>query len=80
MHTALLFKDEVELKDQPAKNETVDQQVQAGETLHQEGVHVHYYAAATYYITLRRINFFWILCTFKIKILAVTGKNLMVTR
>ena len=50
-HTALLFLDEVELKDQQAKNETVDQQVQAEETVHQlqEGVHVHYYGTATYY-------------------------------
>ena len=48
-HTALLFLGEVELKDQQAKNETVDQQVQAGETVHQEGVHVHYYGTATYY-------------------------------
>ena len=68
MHTALLL-DEVELKDQPAKNVTVDQQVQAGETVHQEGVHAHYYGAATYYITLRRIDLFWILCAVKIKIL-----------
>ena len=30
--TALRFLDEVELKDQQAKNETVDQQVQAGES------------------------------------------------
>ena len=45
-HTALLFKDEVELKDQQAKSETVDQQVQTGETVHQQGVHVHYYEAA----------------------------------
>ena len=32
-HTVLLFKDEVEPKDQQAKNETVDQQVQTGETV-----------------------------------------------
>ena len=34
-----LFLGEVELKDQQAKTETVDQQVQAGETVHQQGVH-----------------------------------------
>ena len=39
----------MELKDQQAQNEAVDQQVQAGETIHQQGVHVHYYGAATYY-------------------------------
>ena len=39
----------MELKDQQAKTETVDQQVQDGETVHQQGVHVHYYGAATYY-------------------------------
>ena len=60
------FLDEVELKDQQAKTETVDQQVQAGETVHQQGVHPHYYAA-TYYndcVTLRRIYIFWILRAF----------------
>ena len=60
----------MELKDQQAKNETVDQQVQAGETLHQQGVHVHCYGTATYYndcITVRRIGSFWILRAFKIK-------------
>ena len=41
-YTALLFLDEVELKDQQAKQETVDQQVQAGETVHQQGVRAHY--------------------------------------
>ena len=39
----------MELKDQQAKTETVDQQVQAGETVHQQGVHAHCYGAATYY-------------------------------
>ena len=42
------FLGEVELKDQQAKTVTVNQQVQTGETVHQQGVHVHYYAA-TYY-------------------------------
>ena len=59
--TALRFLDEVELKDQQAKNERVDQQVQAGERVHQQGVHVHCYGTATYYndcITVRRIGSF----------------------
>ena len=46
-YTALLFLGEVELKDQQAKTNTVDQQLQAGETVHQQGAH---YSAATYYI------------------------------
>ena len=36
------------MEDQQAKTETVDQQVQAGETVHQQGVHAHCYRAATY--------------------------------
>ena len=36
------------MEDQQAKSETVDQQVQAEETIHQQGVHVHYYGATTY--------------------------------
>ena len=39
----------MELKDQQAKTETVDQQVQAGETVHQQGVHAHCYGASAYY-------------------------------
>ena len=34
--------DEAEVKDQQTKMETVEQQVHAGETVHQQGVHVHY--------------------------------------
>ena len=36
------------MEDQQAKSEVVDQQVQTEGTVHQQGVHVHHYGAATY--------------------------------
>ena len=74
----------MELKDQQAKNETVDQQVQAGETVHQQGVHVHYYGAATYYndcITFPGgLTYFGFSVHLKSKYTTVTLKNLMATQ
>ena len=39
--------DKVEVKDQPAKNETVDLHVQAGDTVQQQGMY-NCYASATF--------------------------------
>ena len=40
--------DEVEVKDNQTRIETMGQEVQAGEIVHQQGAHVHYYWAAIY--------------------------------
>ena len=60
----------MEVKDQLTKIETVGQQVQARETVQQQGVHVHYYGAAilTLYNIPERIDIFSILRIFKTKL------------
>ena len=78
----------MELKDQQAKTETVDQQVQAGETVHQQGVCLHIViGAATYYndyITfpgvLTYFGFYVHLKSKYIRKSTVTLKNLMATQ
>ena len=64
-----------EMEDQQAKSETVDQQVQPEETIHQQGLHVTLlwgcYLTTIIFNIPRIVNLFWILRTFRIKLYAI---------